>query len=122
MHRPAANEIILDDDAFWIVFRNELYGPFHYQWSGDLHGIEFTFKGEKFGEVCSDEEFFADLKPYSLPISVARVATLIAGTIAVGIKNGSTLDERVSHLMELLHDFHLDRFQIRDQGTRPKSS
>lgn len=114
MSHLVANEIILDDDKYWIVSRNELFGPFVYQWSGDLYGIEFTYQGEKFGEVCSDDEFFADLKPYGLPISVARVAALTAGVIAVGIRGGTSLDERVSHLISLLQRFDLQRFRIRE--------
>lgn len=117
--RSAANEIILNDDKFWIVSRNELFGPFDYQWSGDLYGIEFNYQGEKFGEVCSDEEFFADLKPFGLPLSVARVAALTAGVIAFGIRAGSSLDERVSHLISLLQKFDLGRFQIRESSPRP---
>jgi len=109
-----ANEIILNDDEFWIVSRQELFGPFDYQWSGDLYGIEFTYKGEKYGEMCSDEEFYADLKPFGLPISVSRVAALTAGVLANGIRSGTSIDERVSHLISLLRQFQLDRFRIRE--------
>lgn len=114
MSRSAANEIILNDDKYWIVCRHELYGPFNYQWSGDLHGIEFTYQGQKFGEVCSEDEFFADLKPFGLPISVARVAALTAGTFVIGIRRGTSLDERVTHLLSLLQQFQLDRFRVRE--------
>lgn len=115
---PVANEIILNDDKFWIVSRQELFGPFDYQWSGDLYGIEFTYQGQKFGEVCSDDEFFADLKPFGLPISVSRVAALIAGAIVVSIRSGSTTDERVSHIVSLLQTFELERFSIRESSPR----
>lgn len=118
MSRAVANEIILDDDKFWIVSRNELFGPFNYQWSGDLYGIEFTYQGQKFGEVCSDEELFADLKPFGLPISVARVAALTAGAIVIGIRSGTSLDERVAHLISLLQKFELQRFSIRESTPR----
>ena len=114
MSRPVNNEIILDDDRFWVVSRNELFGPFVYQWSGDLYGIEFTYQGIKFSEVCSDEEFFADLNPFGISITVCRVVALIAGTIAVGIRAGTSVDERVSHLIALLQQFELDRFRIRE--------
>ncbi len=113
-----SNEIILNDDKFWIVSRNELFGPFNYQWSGDLYGIEFTYKGEKFGEVCSDDELFADLKPFGLPITVSRVAALTAGSIAFGIRAGSCVDQRVIHLIELLQQFELQRFRIRESSPR----
>lgn len=121
MSRQVANEIILNDDKFWIVSRGEFYGPFVYQWSGDLYGIEFTYQGQKFGEVCSDEEFFADLKPYGLPISVSRVVALTAGAIAVSIRAGSSVDERVSHLIALLEQFELQRFQIRESTPRDRA-
>ena len=114
MSNSVANEIILNDDKFWIVSRRDLFGPFVYQWSGDLYGIEFTYQGQKFGEVCSDEEFYADLKPFGLPISVARVAALIAGAIVVSIRSGSSTDERVIHLISLLQQFELERFSIRE--------
>ena len=113
-----ANEIILNDDKFWIVSRQELFGPFDYQWSGDLYGIEFTYQGQKFGEVCSDEEFYADLKPFGLPISVARVAALVAGTIVISIRSGTSTDERVTHLISLLQQFDLARFSIRESTPR----
>jgi hypothetical protein len=108
-----SNEIILQDDAFWIVRRHQLYGPFIYQWSGDLYGLEFTYQGEKFGEVCSEDEFFADLKPFGLPVSVARVAAVTAGSIAVGIRAGSREEDRIAHLLLLLRKFDLHRFHIR---------
>ncbi len=116
MSRNVPNEIILDDDKFWIVSRQELFGPFDYQWSVDLYGIEFTYQGVKFGEVCSEEEFFADLKPFGLPITVARVAALTSGALAYGIRTGQSLDERVAHLIALLQKFELSRFQIRESS------
>ena len=91
MSRSVPNEIILNDDKFWIVSRNALFGPFDYQWSGDLYGIEFNYQGQKFGEVCSDEEFFADLKPFGLPISVARVAALTAGSRRIATTFGLSI-------------------------------
>lgn len=118
MSRSVPNEIILNEDKFWIVSRHILFGPFDYQWSGDLHGIEFHYQGQKFGEVCSDEEFFADLRPFGLPISVSRVAALTAGSIAVGIRTGTSLDERVTHLISLLQQFDLQRFSIRESSPR----
>jgi hypothetical protein len=116
--RSVSNEIILDDDRFWVVSRDALFGPFVYQWSGDLYGIEFTYRGIKFGEVCSEEEFFADLKPFGLAITVCRVVALTAGVIAVGIRAGTSVDERVSHLIALLQQFELDRFRIRESEPR----
>ena len=118
MSTSVSNEIILNDDKFWIVSRNELFGPFNYQWSVDLYGIEFTYQGEKFGEVCSEDEIFADLKPFGLPITVARVAALTVGSIAFGIREGSCTDQRVIHLISLLQQFELQRFRIRESKPR----
>ena len=121
MSHSVANEIILTDDKFWIVSRQELFGPFDYQWSLDLYGIELTYQGEKYGEVCSDDEFYADLKPFGLPISVSRVAALTAGVLAKGIRSGTSIDERISHLIGLLQQFELDRFRIRESTPRGRS-
>lgn len=118
MAHSVANEIILNDDKFWIVSRQELFGPFDYQWSGDLYGLEFTYQGQKFGEICSEDEFYADLKPFGLPISVARIAAIIAGTIVVSIRSGTSTDERVTHLISLLQQFNLGRFSIRESTPR----
>ena len=64
--------------------------------------------------MCSEDEYYADLKPFGLPISVARVAALIAGTLVVSIRSGTSTDERVTHLISLLQKFDLDRFRIRE--------
>ena len=113
----AENEILLNEDQIWVTFRGTKFGPFGYQWSNDLHGMEFLYQGCKFGEVCSDEEIFADLQPFGLPLSVCQVATLTVGTIIEGIRAGSCVDERVSRLISLLVKFGLDRFQIREVRT-----
>ncbi|MEZ6039098.1 MAG: hypothetical protein R3C20_01235 [Planctomycetaceae bacterium] len=108
------NQILLNDDQFWVTFRGRQFGPFAYQWSNDLYGVEFLYRGDKFGEVCSEDEFFADLQPYELPMSVCQVATLTAGIIAEAVQKGRCVDQRVSRLIELLHSFGLDRFEIRE--------
>ncbi len=109
------NEIIFYESGFWVVFRRKLFGPFDYQWSGDLYGIEFTYQGRKFGEVCSEEEIFADLKPFRLPMTVCRVAAVTLGDMAVGIRNGRDSAVRIEDLTDLLKHFGLQRFAIRRQ-------
>lgn len=113
MHLPADNEVIFHDGGFWVVARNRLFGPFDYQWSGDLHGIEFTYQGHKFGEFCSEHEFFADLKPWGLPLTVCRVATMTAGVLASGIRSGTSEEQRLIRLTELLARFGFSRFSLR---------
>jgi hypothetical protein len=108
------NEIIFQGDQFWIVRRRKVFGPFDYQWSGDLYGIELTYQGHKFGEICGDEQIFADLKPFKLPLAVARVAALTAGAVVFGIRAGTCQEERIRHLISLLQQFGFEQFRIRD--------
>jgi hypothetical protein len=107
------DEIVLQGDQFWIVRRRRMFGPFDYQWSMDLYGIQLRYQGREFGEICSETDFFADLKPFGLPLTVARVAALTAGTIVFGIRAGTSVDERIRHLHELLQRFDLQRFAVR---------
>ncbi|MCR9200844.1 MAG: hypothetical protein NXI04_19580 [Planctomycetaceae bacterium] len=107
------DEILIADSAFQVCSRGRIFGPFDYQWSHDLHGIELTYQGVKFGEICSDEELFADLSEFQLPISVCEVAALTAGTIAKGIVAGQCLDLRVATLVRSLEEFGFGRFRIR---------
>ncbi len=107
------NEIIISDTVWWIRRRGQSWGPFEYQWSSDLRGVEFLLRGEKFGEVCSQEEFFADLAPFGLPISVCRVAAIIAGSVAVSLAAVEEPDIRVSRLIETLDEFGLGRYIVR---------
>lgn len=107
------NEIIFHESGFWVVFRRRLFGPFDYQWSGDLYGIEFTYQGRKFGEVCSEDELFADLGPFGLPMTVCRVAALTIGIMAVGIRCGGYPEDREIRLAELLRHHGLQRFSVR---------
>lgn len=107
------DEILLDKTAYWIASRGRCYGPFDYQWSHDLRGIELTYQGKKFGEICSKEELFADLAEFQLPISICEVATLTAGTLALGISQGNCTDMRVSSLVESLNEHGFGRFRVR---------
>lgn len=74
--------------SFWVVYRRREYGPFDYQWSADLHGFEMVYAGTKFGEICSDEEMFADLKGSGLPRRVAEIACIVLASIFRGIRMG----------------------------------
>lgn len=114
MFASSENEVILAEDHFWVTFRGQTFGIFDYQWSNDLYGLEFYYQGQKFAEVCSDEEFFADLKPYGLPLCVCQVVALTVGSIVEGVRIGSGTDQRVLQLIKMLGEFGLDRFQIRE--------
>jgi len=107
------NEIVFRDTQWWIVARGRHWGPFDYQWSGDLRGVEFLFRGIKFGEVCSRDEFFADLAPFRLPISVCRISAIVAGTVAVSVSMAESQDAKVERLTCVLNDFGFERFLVR---------
>ena len=108
------DEILLDETAFWVATRGRCFGPFDYQWSPDLRGMELTYQGKKFGEICGPEDLFADLKEFRLPISVCRVAVITAGTLAAGITAGHCVEQRVASLLLSLENFGYGRFRVTD--------
>jgi len=119
------NEIVFRGTQWWIVARGTYWGPFDYQWSGDLRGVELLFRGVKFGEVCSRDEFFADLAPFRLPISVCRISAIVAGTVAVSVSRAESPDTRAKCLTSVLKDFGFERFLVRqscdaDSGFLPE--
>lgn len=98
--------LYFDDCRFWVIHRRREYGPFDYQWNKDLRGVELTFRGHKFGEICSDDELFADLKEFGLPMRVVTVASLTIGCLLYGILHGLGEPARNRLLVERLieHD------------------
>jgi len=119
---PRQNEVVLNDGGFWVNFRRRCYGPFDYQWSLDLRGIEFTYQGKKFGEVCSREEFYADLKPFELPMTVCRAAAIAAAIIAQGIPDGISTGTRVDQIDQLLKELDVPGFTVRNGGDASNGS
>lgn len=99
-----------DGMRFWVVHRHREYGPFDYEWSGDLCGMEMTFQGQKFGEYCSEDELFADLKPFKLPMRVAQVSTVIMGTQFYCVLNGYTEVERRDEVIRRLAEFGFSKY------------
>lgn len=91
-----------DDTRFWVIHRRTEYGPFDYEWSQDLCGIELTFRGTKFGEVCGEHEIFADMKEFRLPRRVVQVASVVFGSVLHGILHGLNQQERTRHLKTVL--------------------
>jgi len=104
--------ISMSDSGFWVIHRRRSYGPFDYQFSGDLDGIEFLYQGEKYGECCSSEEFFADLHPYHLPERVSAAATVVTGTMTRCIFLGIPRPERIAQITEQLRRAGLDRYRL----------
>ncbi len=96
--------ITFDGSRFWVKHRRRDYGPFDYEWSREYDGVELLYQGQKFGELCSLNEIFADLKSFSLPQRVVEVAVITLGAIVYGVLNG--LDE--AHKRWAIYD-HLTR-------------
>lgn len=110
-HSP--DQILLTGTGFWIVARGQSFGPFDYQWSIDLRGLELHYQGQKFGEICSSDSLFADLTEFQLPMSVCRVAVITLGVIANGISSGDCIDQKAAKLILALDQFGYSRFQLR---------
>lgn len=90
--------LIIRDSSFWVIHRRKTYGPFDYEWSKDLSGVELIFQGEKFGEYCSEEEIYADLKQFQLPKTVVDVGTITLGCIIRSILDCENPFERYETL------------------------
>lgn len=102
----------IDGSRFWVIHRRRRYGPFDYEWSSDFRGVELLYDGKKFGEYCSADELFADLKPFGLPMSVVSVTSIVMGCVLFGIFRGLREPER-RQLVELrLHEHGFDRFSL----------
>ena len=104
--------VCFEQTGFWVCHRRAAYGPFDSQFSPDLNGIEFLYQGEKYGECCSDEEFFADLKPYRLPSRVSQVAAVVTGTLIQCIRQGINRSARPQEITLQLRRSGLGRYQI----------
>lgn len=102
--------ILFDETRFWIVHRKSMHGPFDYQWSHDLDGIEMTYQGEKFGECCSEDELFADLKTFRLPLKVSKVATVVIGSTILGIFEGMNAAEKEALMRKELNRAGFDEY------------
>lgn len=95
-----------------MTHRRKTYGPFDYEWNSDFCGVVMLYDGERFGEYCSVDELFADLKPFALPMAVVRVTSIVMGCVLYGILNGLIEAER-HRLVELrLYQFGFERFVV----------
>ncbi len=92
----------LDESRFWVIHRRRRYGPFDYEWSADLYGLELTYQGQKFGEICSRDEIYADLSEFRLPRRVVEVASLVSGCLLFGMLQGFSPLERAEFLAQHL--------------------
>jgi hypothetical protein len=112
LENPLSNShgLRFEETRFWVIHRRTEYGPFDYDWSADLRGIELLYCGTKFGEVCSAGEVFADLREFRLPMRVVEVASVVLGCTVLGITSGLNDRERGNLLLETLLEFHCEDF------------
>ena len=102
----------MDGSRFWVIHRRRKYGPFDYEWSTDFCGVELLYDGTKFGEYCSLEELFADLKPFGLPMSVVSVTSIVMGCVLFGVFHGLRDAERRDLVTLRLKEHGFDRFSL----------
>lgn len=102
---PISKGLRFEDTRFWVIHRRREYGPFDYEWSDGLCGIELHYQGIKFGEVCSVHELFADMKQFGLPMRVVEVACVVFGSTLLGITNGLNSQEKSYLLAQTMKDF-----------------
>ncbi|WP_437226153.1 hypothetical protein SH661x_004436 [Planctomicrobium sp. SH661] len=108
--------IRFDQTQFWITHRRREYGPFDYDWSADLRGMELLYQGTKFGEICSAGEIFADMREFQLPMRVVEVACVVLGSIVLGVSAGFNAQERSDLLVDTLTHFDCCSFLPANPG------
>ncbi|QDV50172.1 hypothetical protein Enr17x_22100 [Gimesia fumaroli] len=108
--------IRFDGTRFWVLHRRREFGPFDYEWSKDFSGVEFMYRDQKFGEYCSAEEIFADLKQFSLPMRVVEVACLTIGMVLYGVLNGLPETLWKELLRQRLDESGFERFDFGEEG------
>jgi hypothetical protein len=99
-----------DGTQFWVVHRRQEYGPFDYEWSREFDGIELCYRGRKFGEICSEDEIFADLAEFKLPDRVVQVASVVFGATLLSILQGHSRPERRAMLQRQLTEHGCEAF------------
>jgi hypothetical protein len=116
----AAHGLRFEDTQFWVIHRRREYGPFDYEWSRDFDGLELCYCGRKFGEICSEDEIFADMQEFHLPTRVVQVASVVFGATLSSILRGHSLGERRDLLERSLTEHGCEAFVPRDGGPAPK--
>jgi hypothetical protein len=116
--RIPTHGVLFEASRFWVLHRRRDYGPFDYEWSQDFAGVELMYAGRKFGEYCSKDEIFADLKEFRLPAAVVDVATIVLGCLIFGVLNGLPESERRQFICDRLVAGGYRRFA--QLSTRPE--
>ena len=116
----AAHGLRFEGTQFWVVHRRREFGPFDYEWSRELDGIELWYSGHKFGEICSEDEIFADLQEFKLPLRVVEVASVVFGSTLRSILAGDSARERRLNLIRLLTEHGCEAFLTFNEGPQSK--
>ncbi|MEZ6047414.1 MAG: hypothetical protein R3C11_17895 [Planctomycetaceae bacterium] len=111
---PLRHGLRIEESRIWVIHRLQEYGPFDYEWSSDLQGMEMTYQGQKFGEYCNSREFFADLSEFNLPTSVYSVATIALGTLIQSILNGRPSSQREGLILRRLENSEFSKYATFD--------
>ena len=107
---PVTHGLKFEGTTFWVTHRRRDFGPFDYEWSSDFCGIELLYRGRKFGEYCSSEEIFADLKQFKLPMRTVEVASIVMGCLVYGLLNGRSEAERDQFVISRLRTLGYEKF------------
>jgi hypothetical protein len=107
---PGSHGLRFEHTRFWVIHRRREYGPFDYDWSPDLTGVELLYQGVKFGEICSPCEVFADLQEFHLPSPVVHVASIVLGCVILGFSRGYCDQERRALIAQMLKEFDCHNF------------
>jgi hypothetical protein len=118
----ASHGILFQGSRFWVTHRRRRFGPFDYEWSKDFAGIELLFAGRKFGEYCSSDEIFADLKEFRLPAAVVQAATVVMGCLVFGVLNGLRANERERLIVDRLSQQGLSQFAHVQTEPEPRAA
>lgn len=102
--------IRFEGTAFWVRHRHREYGPFDYEWSRDMAGIELLYGRTKFGEYCGSEEISADLREFQLPMRVVEVSSIVCGAIILGLLSGFDATAKKQIVEQQLNERGLQRF------------
>lgn len=81
-----------------------------------MRGVELTFRGTKFGEICSQAEIFADLREFDLPMRVVEVASIVMGCIVSQIGRGLSVGQRHELIARRLREFGCSGFVTGDDS------
>ena len=102
--------LIFNGSQFWVIHRRIEYGPFDYEWSKDLEGVSLLYRGQKFGEHCGPSQIYADLKDFSLPMTVVEVASIVLGTLLHNLTTGRNDADSDAFLQQQLSKQGYERF------------